>query len=68
MSVVTQESYLFEGTLRDNILLAVVVSSKSLDDAIAAAQLKLWLTQLPDGLETQLKRVGKTYVVEKKNL
>ena len=59
MSVVTQESYLFEGTLRDNILFGRCgISSKSLDDAIAAAQLKLWLTQLPDGLETQLQARG----------
>lgn len=59
MSVVTQESYLFEGTLRDNILFGRCgISSKSLDDAIAAAQLKLWLTQLPDGLATQLQARG----------
>lgn len=59
MSVVTQECYLFEGTLRDNILFGRCgISSAALDDAIAAAQLKLWITQLPDGLETQLQARG----------
>ncbi|KZN33826.1 ABC transporter ATP-binding protein [Pseudoalteromonas luteoviolacea] len=59
MSVVTQECYLFEGTLRDNILFGRSgISSDALERAVVAAQLKSWLTQLPDGLETLVQTRG----------
>ncbi|MEQ3528066.1 ABC transporter ATP-binding protein [Pseudoalteromonas sp. XMcav11-Q] len=59
MSVVTQECYLFEGTLRDNILFGRNhISSDAIERAIMVAQLKLWISQLPDGLETQVQVRG----------
>ncbi|KZN69560.1 ABC transporter ATP-binding protein [Pseudoalteromonas luteoviolacea] len=59
MSVVTQECYLFEGSLRENILFGRSgVSSEVLEHAIVAAQLKPWVTQLPDGLDTLVQVRG----------
>ncbi|MCG9758108.1 ABC transporter ATP-binding protein/permease [Pseudoalteromonas sp. Isolate6] len=59
MSVVTQECYLFEGTLRDNILFGRShVSPDGLERAIMTAQIKHWISQLPEGLETQVQVRG----------
>ncbi|MDN3379507.1 MULTISPECIES: ABC transporter ATP-binding protein [unclassified Pseudoalteromonas] len=59
ISVVTQECYLFEGTLRDNILFGRTgVSAEDLERAVVAAQLETWLAQLPNGLQTQIQVRG----------
>ncbi|MDK2596033.1 ABC transporter ATP-binding protein [Pseudoalteromonas obscura] len=59
MGVVTQESYLFEGSVRDNILLGRSgVSTAALEHAVVASQLKPWLQQQTNGLETQLQARG----------
>ncbi|MCG7550740.1 ABC transporter ATP-binding protein [Pseudoalteromonas sp. Of7M-16] len=60
MGVVTQACYLFEGSVRDNILLGRSgVSTAALEHAIVASQLKPWLQQQTSGLETQLQAQGK---------
>ncbi|AOT10849.1 ABC transporter ATP-binding protein [Pseudoalteromonas luteoviolacea] len=59
MSVVTQENYLFEGTVRDNISFGRSgVSTETLEHAIVAAQLKPWLVRQPDGLDTRVEARG----------
>ncbi|MDK1288165.1 ABC transporter ATP-binding protein [Pseudoalteromonas umbrosa] len=59
MSVVTQESYLFEGTVRDNIIFGRSgISTETLDHALVAAQLKPWLKRQREGLETPVSAQG----------
>ncbi|MCC5999627.1 MAG: ABC transporter ATP-binding protein [Pararhodobacter sp.] len=55
MSVVAQDSALFDETLRDNILLGVDgVDEARLRAAIEAAHVAEFLDQLPEGLETRV--------------
>ncbi|MBQ4877957.1 ABC transporter ATP-binding protein [Pseudoalteromonas luteoviolacea] len=59
MSVVTQDSYLFEGTVRDNIIFGRSgISTETLEHAVVAAQLKPWLQLQREGLETPVSARG----------
>ncbi|KID55999.1 hypothetical protein JF50_16920 [Pseudoalteromonas luteoviolacea] len=59
MSVVMQESYLFEGTIRDNITFGRSgITTEALEHAIVAAQLKFWLGRQPNGLDTWVEARG----------
>ncbi len=59
MSVVDQDIYLFNGTLRDNLLLARPNASKSeLDQVLEQAQLTECLRNLPQGLATWVGEQG----------
>jgi ATP-binding cassette, subfamily B, bacterial len=53
VAVVSQETYLFHGTLRANLLFARPDASDSeLEDAVRSAHLSELIASLPDGLET----------------
>ncbi|KZN63436.1 hypothetical protein N473_16575 [Pseudoalteromonas luteoviolacea CPMOR-1] len=59
MNVVMQESYLFEGTIRDNITFGRSgITTEALEHAIVAAQLKSWLGRQPKGLDTWVEARG----------
>lgn len=54
-SVVSQDTFLFNATVRENLLFARESASESeLWDALAAVQLKKLVTELPHGLDTPL--------------
>jgi ATP-binding cassette subfamily C protein CydC len=57
--VVTQSTYLFSGTLRDNLLLARPGASQAdLDHAVAQAQLSDFIRALPEGYSTWVGEYG----------
>lgn len=59
IAVVSQSTYLFSGTLRQNLLLARPgASPASLEHAIQQAQLAEWVSSLPDGLDTWVGERG----------
>lgn len=59
LGVVSQHTYLFSGTVRDNLLLANPAASReALDQACQAAQLQEWIESLPEGLETWIGENG----------
>lgn len=59
VSVVAQETLLFEGTVRDNILYGTTsVSDAQLKQAIRDAHAETFITQLPQGLETAIGENG----------
>ncbi len=59
MSVVDQDIYLFNGTLRDNLLLARSNASKSeLEQVLEQAQLTEYVRNLPQGLATWVGEQG----------
>jgi len=59
MGVVTQDTYLFNATLRDNLLLACPeASDDELMNALELAQLGEFVRQLPQGLDTQIGEQG----------
>lgn len=59
ISVVPQMPLLFTGTLRDNITYGMEnVSDEALDRAIEAANLKTFVSGLPDGLDTMIDEHG----------
>ena len=59
ISVVPQMPLLFTGTLRDNITYGMKnVSDEALDRAIEAANLKTFVSGLPDGLDTMIDEHG----------
>lgn len=61
MSVITQRTDFFAGTLRDNLLLArPQAGNDELMDAIAQARLIDFLSSLPDGLDTWVGERGLT--------
>lgn len=51
---VTQDPYLFETTLRENLTYGSVVDDAKLEEAIRLAQLEDFVAALPEGLETRL--------------
>lgn len=58
-SVVSQNTYLFNGTIRDNLLVArASASDADLQRAIDSAQLGDFVAQLPDGLDTWIGEHG----------
>ena len=59
ISVVPQMPLLFTGTLRDNITYGMEnVSEEELDRAVEAANLKNFVSNLPDGLDTMIDEHG----------
>jgi ATP-binding cassette subfamily C protein CydD len=59
LSVVAQHTYLFTGTLRDNLAVADPLSDDArLLQALEAADLGAFLTELPDGLDTMVGERG----------
>ena len=61
-AVVGQISYLFRGTLRDNLLFGLKqpVESESLSRALEAARLNEWIDSLPQGLSSMVGDQGLT--------
>jgi ATP-binding cassette, subfamily C, bacterial CydCD len=59
IGVVSQSTYLFNASLRENILLARPGATRQqVDAAVERAQLSAWVESLPDGLETQVGELG----------
>lgn len=59
-SYMTQETHLFEGTIRDNIVFVRPdATARQLDDAVAKASLAHFIDRLPLGLDTRLGKTGK---------
>lgn len=54
VALATQDHYVFSGTLRDNLLLAVPEGAidTALHDALKAVEADDWVRELPDGLDT----------------
>jgi ABC-type multidrug transport system fused ATPase/permease subunit len=67
---VTQESFLFNGTIRENLLLGrSSASERDLEFAIDAANAKGFIDQLPDGIDTNVGERGvKLSVGEKQRI
>lgn len=55
-----QESFLFSGTIRENILMGEPVKDKNLDRIIRACCLKAFIEKMPDGLDTIVGERGIT--------
>lgn len=59
LSVVDQDTYLFNDTLRGNLLLGrPTATAEEIEHALAAAQLSEFVRQLPHGLETWIGEQG----------
>ena len=59
VALVTQDTYLFNETLRSNIVLAKPDATEAeLDDAVRSASLDAFVEALPDGLETRVGERG----------
>ena len=59
ISVVTQETYLFDGTVRDNLLIARPdATGYEIGEALAAANAIDFVNSLPDGLRTHVGERG----------
>lgn len=59
MSVISQSTYLFAGTLRQNLLLAEPEASQTaVEQAVAQAQLMALVNRLPNGLDTWIGEWG----------
>lgn len=58
-AVITQSAYLFDATLRQNLLMACPNASNSrMIEALRIAQLEDWLQSLPNGLDTWIGEHG----------
>lgn len=58
ISVVTQETLLFDGTIRDNICYGANPTEFELMDAVRNADLMTLIDSLPEGLNTQVRENG----------
>ena len=59
MALIAQSTYLFAGTLRQNILLAKPdAAPEALRAAVETSQLSEWIASLPDGLDTWVGERG----------
>ncbi|MEZ4572650.1 MAG: ABC transporter ATP-binding protein [Thermomicrobiales bacterium] len=59
ISVVTQETYLFDGTVRENLLIARPdATTLEIGEALAAANATDFVNSLPDGLSTHIGERG----------
>ena len=59
IAVVTQETYLFDGTVRDNLLIARPdATNQEIAEALAAANAIGFVNSLPDGLSTHIGERG----------
>ena len=60
ISYLTQETPLFDGSLRENLIFDDPETEEELENALREVQLDEWYRKLPDGLETQLGERGIT--------
>lgn len=60
VSVVQQESDLFDGTIRDNLLYGVTASDSEIEEVLAITGLHQWLNQLPLQLNTSVSELRDT--------
>lgn len=60
ITYLTQETPLFDGSLRENLIFDREAPDEALIGALHKVQLQDWYDQLPDGLETQLGERGIT--------
>lgn len=60
IALMPQESFLFSGTIRENILMGQDIEDERLDRIIQACCLKETLDEMPDGLETMVGERGIT--------
>ena len=58
IAYISQNPYLFAGTLADNIALGADVNESRLEDAVDAAGLRDVVSHLPNGLQTELGEGG----------
>lgn len=58
IAFVTQEPYLFDTTLRENLCYGLTINDRDLDQALSRAQLTDFVRALPKGLETNLGPEG----------
>lgn len=59
ISVVSQETVLFEGSIQDNILMGKLDATPGeVSQAVQMANLTSWVNSLPDGLETEIGERG----------
>lgn len=59
VSLLTQQGYIFAGSVRDNLLLAVPeANDAALEDVLTSVGLQTWLKQLADGLASELGENG----------
>lgn len=59
MTYIAQHSYVFAGTLRDNICMGQSCSDEKIINALKEAQLLDWFYSLPAGLETHIGEAGR---------
>jgi len=57
---IDQTSYLFTGTIRDNITLGESFPEEAFDQVLAVSALKEMVNQLPEGLETAVGEAGRS--------
>ena len=58
ISVVTQETLLFDATIRDNICYGITPDENTLNNVIKDADLEAFIDSLPDGLNTKIQENG----------
>lgn len=58
VSAVPQQPYLFNSTIRENILLGRQVAEKQLNAVLSDSGLEQWISTLPQGLDTQVGESG----------
>jgi ATP-binding cassette subfamily C protein CydC len=58
VSAVPQQPYLFNSTIRENILLGRQVTEKQLSAVLSDSGLEQWIATLPQGLDTQVGETG----------
>ncbi len=58
LSVVSQETVLFDGTIKDNITYGRDIPTAKIQQAIADSNLEAFLEDQPDGMDTQVKENG----------
>ena len=59
LAFISQRTYIFSGTLRDNLKMGKSLSDEDLMFALKQAQLLTWYAQLPDGLNTVIGEGGR---------
>lgn len=58
MSFISQSSFVFSGTVRDNLAMGKQFSDEEMVVSLVRAQLEQWLKDLPDGLDTKIGEGG----------
>ncbi len=58
ITYIPQESPVFDGTLRENLLFDALLPDEDAIRVLNKVQLKGWFDNLPDGLDTQLGEKG----------